>query len=1534
MRKILTLISFICCFVKLFGNGGPSTYFNLFVPPNNDAVKRNVCLVVTATLDSTKFSIIDDGMDGDEDDSISGYLMAGQSYIMYIKDKGINDDALYASGGVLKRDGDYFIVQSDKLVYASMSTDSDWQHDFVPSVNKKMVGGKFFVYAPKTTNSNRDLNVFAFENNTTITISKISFLSTLNSGYTNIDFSQKQIVVKKTLNIGQDIIYLFQEGRNIMNSGDTYMIESNKPVSVQYGALYQNERDGGGNVPASNGSTAGELFYFAVPYQVVGEQEIRIVSWDDANSVKLERYSNGSWIEMKNWQLNKLKTADWVGKNNGNVAYSTVFRITCTSGKKVSVTEANWMETGSPGTSDMATMMSSANGTSSGKEFITFIAPPGNETNVFNPFTNTFFGGRFSHLYLFASHKAANVTVKDIYTNGVDFNKTFHLDSGRYADCSISLAEWYAIYNGTGKSTDGAERPYLMVTSDENIAVLNTNFNDNWMNYFGSSLPQAFLQTVGVSDTDVIPGDTIRFNTVLLNQSSNLTKPTVEIKVGSGAIPIESTLIYNGQNYTGNITKTQQSTTILYDSLLTISAFDSIQIETKILVLPYYNNGDIVSDNSVISIESVVTGVVDGYPQQSIYTQGIKNNSTNTVNMIFNNCPFTGITDQLTNSWNSAWVDINNDDKDDLMILEKSESKNSSIYLNNNNGNLGSSVTTVSTNKTLAESATWADINNDGYLDVFIVNSAKSKSTLYLGGANNNFTEVQNSGIDNQPQYFHGASFADIDNDGWIDLVITNFFATRFHQLYKNNGNSTFSKITNTAITQESNRSTAPIWCDYNNDGFTDLFIPNGDQQANSLFKNIGGFQFEKVKNTVLENDKFNSVGAAWGDYDNDGDLDLLVTNSSNQNNNLYRNDGNDVFTKIINLVSSDGGHSHGVSWVDIDNDSDLDIYISNDKGNNFMYINQGNGNFTKKIDEFSVGHFGNSISHAWSDINNDGYLDFVVTTHTNDKNWMFCNQSSGKNYIKLKLQGIQSNRSAIGAKIRVKAGNKWQVRHLYPYSGFGSTHSFVQHFGLDNASSIDSIEIKWPSGNIQYINSVQTNQTLYVSEENSNFLFAKIFQDLNNNCIKDENESYKSGFTFKINPINTKIGTNKDGEISVNLPIGNYTLELDNHTDHWQLACPVAFEFSTNSGSKMLDIPLKTINDNYDLGISLGSTLSRRGFGKDNIIALENGGSTDAYQVIITLQLPPQITLNKASLSYSKNQNTYTWLIDTLKAGRCETLSFRDSVLLSSYVGQELSINATIQANGTESNLTNNTVSETFKIVGAVDPNAISVFPIGEGHDGFISKNQLLTYTIDFQNIGSYEAKNVTITNQINQNADLSTFAVIASSHKYEYSISNDGLLMVFFKNIQLKDSTTNEKESHGFFKYVVYPKHNLFGGEKLNNDAEIIFDYEKGLRTNAVFNTLKNNPESKIFDLVLYPNPSNENVTISIDLESYKFENPPIINKIIITSNDGREVYTGEKFNSVLLNLSVANFRKGVYLIKIVDNSSKTHIGKLIVQ
>ena len=1281
-------LKFLFClalsFHILIAGGAPSTYFNIYLPTNNDAVQRNVALIVTAIYDETTFTITDDGADGDTDDTVSGTLQSGQSYILYIKDNGINDDAQSASNGVLKRDGDYFIINSNKLVFASMSTDSDWQHDFVPSVNKTSLGEKFIIYAPKISSSKRDLNVFVYENNTTVTISKISSSPTTQTGYTNINLENKTIVKQRTLNIGQDIIHFFTDGRDVMDTGDTYMIETNKPVSVQYGALWTNARDGGGYVPSANGSSSGELFYFAVPYQSAGEQEIRIASWDNDNAVKLERYENGAWVVMNNWTLQRLKPADWIGKKNGNATYATVFRITCTPGKSVSVFECNWMETGSPGTSDMASMVSSGSGTDSGKEFLVYLLPPGKQNNVINPFTGTLFGGNFAHCYLYAGNEASTVTIKDAKTNGAVINRTYNIAANKYADAYFSLDEWKSIYNGTGNPDSGPDRPYVLIEAAKNISVMNANTNDNWMMYFGSSLESAFSQSGNASQNLAIPGDTISFISVLTNGSNTINDTEITVSIGSGAIPLTSQAQVGGTTISGQIQLTTTGSTITYSNLPNLSSNQQVTVTTDMVISPVFNDGDIIPNNTVITVESTVTGVVNGQIEQSTITEGIQNQSSNLSQVIFNACASGDIVESLSDSWTSAWVDYNNDGWEDLFVTDKNPLNSNQLYKNNGNGSFTKITTGPLVNtaeKTIASA--WGDFNNDGNIDVFIVNATGSKSRLFKN-INGSFSEISTSGIDVDPQYFHGAAWVDIDNDGFLDLIVTNYFETRFHHVYKNNRNSTFTRVFDSPIALESSRSTMPALADYDNDGLVDVFIPNGDNKPNSLFRNLGNGNFEKVKTGAIVTDATNSVGAAWGDYNTDAFIDLIVVNASNQNNLLYKNNDNDTSNKVTNtIVNKDAGNSHSAAWMDNDNDGDLDLFITNDKGMKFYYVNTGSGDFIKKYDEIVTANFGNAMGIAIADYDKNGKPDAYVSTHSGQKNKLFCNQlPNNHHFINVKLVGTNSNKSAIGAAIKVKSNGLWQLRQILPVQGIGSQNSTRQHFGLGMSTTIDSIEIRWPSGYIQKLGPVVVDQFLTITEENALQLSGFAFDDKNANCIWDESEPKVENVKFKLASEQARFTTLTDGEYQLRLASGNHTILMESN-EYWNMTCPTNVNLTETSTS--LNLPLSSVQNGYDLDVNVAVTAWRRGFTNETLVRCSNTGTSAANNATILLTYPQEIDIKWASIPWSeKNGNTYIWNLGTIPSGTDLVFKLRDSVSLFTSVCQSYLINELLCADNT----------------------------------------------------------------------------------------------------------------------------------------------------------------------------------------------------------------------------------------------------------
>lgn len=939
MKKLLVSLLLVFMSFFSFGVGEPSTFFQVFVPPNNDWVRRDVCLIVTAIYDSTEFTIVDDDMDGDDDDSVNGILMAGQSYILYIREGGINDDAPHPGETTTKQDGDYFIISSSNLVFVSQSTNSDWQHDWVPATNKSSKGQKFIVYSPPTSFSPRDMNTFAYEDNTEITITRISFAPQTVSGLTNVDLTNGDVLVQKTINVGEDIIFNHNDGRDLLESGHTYVVEASKPITVQYGALWNNARDGGGYVPSDNGTSSGDLFYFAVPYQAAREQEVRIVSWDDDNIVSLDRYSEGAWVTVQDFTMDEMESGDWVSYS-GN--YNEVFRVSCTAGKKVSVFEANWLETGAPGTSDVASMVSSRMGNTSGKEFLCYMSPPGNENKVRDPFTGELFT-QATHLYIF-SRKNATVNIRDANTNGSVINRTYIIPANRYVDCYLTLDEWESIYNGNGSPASGPDRPYLLVESDSNISVFNTNFNDNWMAYFGTSLEQSFSVYNVDGELTAPTGDTVTVvSSIDFESAASLENVEVQVIVGDGATPISSTLIdkttaveYDG---TPQLNAGTSQTIVSFENEPDLDPTHDYEVQTDITLNYLNNTEDAIEPNTVISIETIVTGDIDGALQQSSTSQGVIAQTDNQALLAYEEYNGSELS-VASNAWSVSWADYDGDCDPDLYVTEMDEYKPNRLYSNNGDGSF-TRVTTgpqVTTNRK-SMASTWGDYDNDGDLDLFVANNIGDFNSLFKNNGNGTFTAIQNDPIVSDFGYTHSANWVDVNGDGNLDLFTTDYFPTRFNKLYINSGNGSFVENRSSIITSEASFSVSSAWVDYDLDGDIDVFIVNNEGENNSLYTNNGNGYFTKVTTGDVVSDGGHSVGASWGDYNGDGYPDLFVSNSSRETDFLYRNNGDGTFLKMTDLeIVMDAGNTHGSAWGDFDNDTDLDLFIVDDNGLNHFY--------------------------------------------------------------------------------------------------------------------------------------------------------------------------------------------------------------------------------------------------------------------------------------------------------------------------------------------------------------------------------------------------------------------------------------------------------------------------------------------------------------------------------------------------------------------------------------------------------------------
>ncbi len=1541
MKRIFTVtLIFILTAGKSFATGEPSTYFQIFVPPNGTTVQRNVAIIVTAIYDSTTFSIIDDGADGDTDDSKSGMLMAGQSYILYIGDNSVNDDARYAGAGTLSWDGDYFIVKSNKLVFASQSTNSDWQHDWVPSTDKKSIGQKYIIYSPKTSSSKNDINVFAYDDNTTITYQKISTASITTTGYTSVNFENPTTIFSKTISRGEDIIYKNSNGRDVMNPGETYVLLADKPVTVQYGALYGDERDGGGYVPSSNGSSSGSLFYFGVPYQSAGEQEIRFVAWDDSTNVTLERYDKGKWTLVNNYSLNKMQAKDWVGKNNGNVSYATTFRITTNGTKRVSVFEGNWFETGTPGTSDMATMVSSENGTSSGTKFLTYMAPPGDEQSVVDPFTKKAFGQQLTHLYIFAKD-GATVTITDAYTGGTKFKKSYTIGTERYVDCYLTLTEWKNIYNGTGTTGGGPERPYLLVQSDKAVSVMNTNFNDNWMCYSGSSLTQSFTETSVATQSAAIPGDTIKITSYINTTGSKVDSAKIEVLVQDGLKVISSTFKNADSTIkiTGDIKVNTDKTDITFNNVPALNPQSQYTVETKCKASASSSSGTPINGTINTTIETVVTGKVDNQIQQSVTAEVVSVNTANTSKFIFSKYNDNVVTKDSTDSWTASWVDYNNDSYDDLFVTDRRSYKANILYTNNKKGGFTKYAgSPIATDSAISVTSSWADVDNDGDLDAIVLNNTR-KTNFFYKNNNGTFTRDNTPEFTKNVSYYFGGGFADFDNDNNLDLFVCNYFATKYNELYRNNGDNTFSKQQTNVIPSEANQSMGPTWADYDGDGFPDLFVPNGTGYKNSLFHNEGNGNFAKVDNAITK-DGSNSVGSCWGDYDNDGDMDLFVTNANSTGNYLYRNDGKGVFTKITNQSCvTDKATSHGCSFADIDNDGDIDLYVSNDTGIKFLYLNNGNGTFTRNDDELPSLNFGNAKGHAWSDFDHDGDLDLFVATTNNELNGFYTNNGNINSWIEITLQAKVSNGSAIGAKVFVKANNIWQMREVNAQSGFGGQSSLTQHFGLGNATIIDSVKIKWPSGIVQVLTKVNPRQILNVTETQFAKITGAVFFDNNNNCIRDAGEALVARAAVNNTGTNTKVYTNDAGYFSTNVATGSYSFKVSTEKGI-STSCTNATVYTIDAVKGFKDTiyaPATAVCNSTDINLIMGGTAIRKGFGTNNFtMIVTNNGRTTATSFSANFKAPTSYIIANNSIAFTKvvnttenniNYKTYTWQIDKLDPFQSQLISFTDSVDATLGIGNSVSVNGWVDGLNSDCTTSDNAVNQSYTIVGAIDPNDIQVVPVGYGKEGFIQPSQLLTYTIRFQNNGNHAATSVHVEDVLPDGLDLATLKVISASHDGLNVSMKSNTVNFNWDNIYLSDSLTDAGNSQGYVTFSIMPGKNIKAGAVLRNSASIQFDAYQPTQTNRVLNTIQSKPqEENMIEVKTYPNPAADVLFISLVHKMGKFTNK-VVRRVDLLDLGGRVVLS-KTFNSAdELRLNIPIVLNGMYMVRITDSENVSY-------
>jgi hypothetical protein len=428
------------------------------------------------------------------------------------------------------------------------------------------------------------------------------------------------------------------------------------------------------------------------------------------------------------------------------------------------------------------------------------------------------------------------------------------------------------------------------------------------------------------------------------------------------------------------------------------------------------------------------------------------------------------------------------------------------------------------------------DYDNDGYDDLFV--TAMGQSRLFHNNGNGTFTDVtQKAGLMGPNEFSTSAAWVDYDKDGKLDLVIANYVQWSLQgdlyctldgksksyctpesyrgtsvRLWHNRGNGTFEDATKkSGLSEPTSKTLGIAVLDYDGDGWPDLLFSN-DTQPNKLYRNNGNGTF--TEKAVVAGVAFSEDGVARAgmgvdafDYDHSGATSILITNFSNQMLSLYHNEGKGLF--VDEAPRSEVGRASlltlgfGCFFFDYDLDGWPDIFIANGHIDSdiqrvqpnvkyamppHLFRNVGKGEYkevTKTLGSaFNSPRVGRGAAYA--DINNDGRLDLLLSTNGGPA-YLFQNElsagSSANNGLRVKLVGTKSNRDGIGSVVRLTSGGDPQTQMLRSGSSYLSSSELVLTFGLARRDQADSVEIRWPSGQIDKLTAVAAGQTITVTE-------------------------------------------------------------------------------------------------------------------------------------------------------------------------------------------------------------------------------------------------------------------------------------------------------------------------------------------------------------------------------------------------------------------------------------------------------------------
>ena len=435
------------------------------------------------------------------------------------------------------------------------------------------------------------------------------------------------------------------------------------------------------------------------------------------------------------------------------------------------------------------------------------------------------------------------------------------------------------------------------------------------------------------------------------------------------------------------------------------------------------------------------------------------------------------------------------------------------------------------------------DFDRNGFNDLALGNGSRV-TILKANETGTNFSIIAYP----QSIFTQRTNFVDINNDGNLDLWACHDVAQS--HAYKNDGIGNLNFDISLMPTLAIGGNYQSLWIDYDNDGDMDMYLSKcrggaavGDpQRINLLYKNNGDGTFSECGATAGVNDGSQSWSTAIEDFDNDGDLDILLSNISDTNK-FYLNNGDGTFTDIYSTTGIDAQvGSWELQAADFNNDGFMDFIWQNGKE---LYLNNGDLTFSGYDINFNEGGIG--------DLNNDGFLDVQFA------NYVYYNVPNGNNWVKINLKGITSNSNGIGARIEIYGAWGKQIREIRSGHGFSHMSSLNAYFGIGTATEITKIVVKWPSGIVDTLWNPTINSAIFIPESSTlNTVINNYTQNLTvypnptSNYLKihwNQNENIANSATiFDVSGKKIKEEKITNNTVSVqNLQKGTYILEIKN---------------------------------------------------------------------------------------------------------------------------------------------------------------------------------------------------------------------------------------------------------------------------------------------------------------------------------------------------------------------------------------------------